>query len=631
MFGGALAQVVVALAVGWVLAGALLQWAGASARGEEPRRTLEGIGLPEHVLLAIAAVVALSAVAMVVHALGRGIVFANPFVVPAVGVAIVVWGVRRRGWPFSAPWILIAVGALILVAIFVTPVLLEGTGVRAGDSSLHMGWTEQLLRGESVPPGPAPEFGRNAYPWGFHAVMAMMVRLVPGTNTLVAQEALHLLLLLGIPLGCACLARRLRPGSGWAGALCASLIAGFGWVIAEGPDFVASPLEARYGADMVAASPNSVYELFPPAFPREVGLVVLAGAGLLITLAVATGNRRVGLLAGVSTGLVGLLSVPLFLSGIVWTFVGAALSGRSQRRRMLALLAGPALAVFLLWAGPVAYNYIRYGGFVNITSRLGVEWPIGIALVSWGLLFPLACIGVATAWRSGERGARVFLGFAAAAIVMLALSRARAAFDWQLAGNATALHQGRVWPVAHLLGAGFAGAALGAGFEWLRRRWELVAALVVAVVATLGSLSLWLSSEALAEIIRNHEDGYLYNRDEFASGSFVMEAAGELGPGDIVQAPSGDDNVLGLWLFQFSGARISGHEDSRYPGNELRIRYEELAERYGDALEAGGFEADYVPLPKSRAESAGVPMSEVVAEGPFRGQNWVLVEADALR
>jgi len=189
LFGGALAQVVVALAVGWVLVGALLQWAGASARGEEPRRTLEGIGLPEHVLLGIAAFVALSAVAMVVHALGRGIVFANPVVVPVVGVAIVVWGVRRRSWPFSAPWILIAVGALILVAIFVTPVLLEGTGVRAGDSSLHMGWTEQLLRGESVPPGPAPEFGRNAYPWGFHAVMAMMVRLVPGTNTLVAQEA----------------------------------------------------------------------------------------------------------------------------------------------------------------------------------------------------------------------------------------------------------------------------------------------------------------------------------------------------------------------------------------------------------------------------------------------------------
>ena len=123
----------------------------------------------------------------------------------------------------------------------------------------------------------------------------------------------------------------------------------------------------------------------------------------------------------------------------------------------------------------------------------------------------------------------------------------------------------------------------------------------------------------------------LYNRDEFASGSFVMEAAGELGPGDIVQAPSGNDNVLGLWLFQFSGARISGHEDSRYPGNELRIRYEELAERYGDAVEAGGFEADYVPLPRSRAENAGVPMSEVVAEGPFRGEAWVLVEADALR
>ena len=34
------------------------------------------------------------------------------------------------------------------------------------------------------------------------------------------------------------------------------------------------------------------------------------------------------------------------------------------------------------------------------------------------------------------------------------------AFDWTLAGNATLLHQGRVWPPMHLLGAALAGAAL---------------------------------------------------------------------------------------------------------------------------------------------------------------------------
>jgi hypothetical protein len=617
-----------------VIAEIVLHWAGDRVAKRMPTGLPEGIGLPEHALLAIISFVAFSVILMLLHALFRGAVFSNPVVVPVLGIALLVTGVIRRqktsGGHQWSPRALMsaAVLGLILLAIFVAPLIAQGSGVRAGDSSLHMGWTEQLLRGESVPPGAAPEFARNAYPWGFHAVMATMIRLVPSTGTFIAQEAMHLLFLLGLPLGCACLARRLYSGSGLAGAACGTLVAGFGWVSARSIDFVTTPLQALYGADMVTASPNSVYELFAPALPRELGLVTLAAAALLIVLAVRTEDRRLAFLAGVAVGIGGLVSVPLWIMAIGWAVTGALLTGKEGRWRMLIPMAGMGALVFGVWAVPVAFNYMRYGGFINVTSQLGVEWPALTALAAWGLLLPLTLAGIVVAWRSGTTSARVILAFAGTTIAMLVLARARSAFDWDLAGNATLLHQGRMWPAAHLLGSAFAGAALAAGFKWVKRRSEFLAPLVVAALLAVGSVSLWLSSQALTEILRTHEDSWLYARADFAPDAFIGNAAGQLGPDDVVQAPQDENNVLGFWLFQFSGARINGHSDPRYPGNELRIRYQDLARRYGEVMESGGFEVDYVPMPASQA--ADIPEAAIVAEGLFRGESWVLVDARAI-
>jgi hypothetical protein len=617
-----------------VLVEFILRWA--SRRSADGGSTIDDVEWPERALLAIAGFVALSVVLMLVHAASRGAVFGNPIVVPLVGAGILVLGALKR--PAHSPvgmrdhllksLLPAIVLGLFLIAIYVTPVLAAGSGVRAGDSTLHMGWTEQLLRGESVPPGPAPEFARNAYPWGFHAVMATMIRLVPSTGTLIAQEAMHLLFLVGLPLGCACLARRLKRGSGWAGAVCGTLIAGFGWVDARRVDFIPTPLEARYGADMVTASPNAVYGLFPPALPRELGLVVLTAAGLLMVIAVRSGNRRVALLAGCAAGTVGLISVPLWFTAVLWALAAVALTEREARRRMLLDIVGPTFAVFALWAAPVAFNYLRFGGFTNVTSLLGVEWAPLTALGAWGLLLPLALAGVVLAWRSGTKPARVILSFALVTVLLLGLARVRSALDWSLSGNATALHQGRVWPVAHLLGSAFAGVALYTGFDWIKRRSEFLAPLAVALVIVVGSLSLWLSSQALTTIMKSHEHSWLYNRMEFAPDAFIAQAAKQLSPEDVVQAPQDENNVLGFWLFQFSGARVNGHSDSRYPGNELRIRYEDLAGRYRAQMDGGGFEVDYVPLPAS--DATGVSRADIVAEGLFRGETWVLVRADAV-
>ncbi|MBW3535393.1 MAG: hypothetical protein KY453_09295, partial [Gemmatimonadetes bacterium] len=72
---------------------------------------------------------------------------------------------------------------------------------------------------------------------------------------------------------------------------------------------------------------------------------------------------------------------------------------------------------------------------------------------------------------------------------------ARGRFDWDVAGNATLLHQGRMWPPAHLLGAVFAGIALAALFGWCRRRGPRIATAAVVSVFALGSLSPVLASQ----------------------------------------------------------------------------------------------------------------------------------------
>jgi hypothetical protein len=292
-------------------------------------------------------------------------------------------------------------------------------------------------------------------------------------------------------------------------------------------------------------------------------------------------------------------------------------------------MVGPGVLVFGVWAGPVAFNFVRYGGFIDVTSQLGVEWSTLTALAAWGLLLPLALAGIALAWRSGTTSAHVILAFAGATIVLLLVARARSEFDWDMARNATVLHQGRMWPVAHLLGSAFAGAALAAGFKWMRRRSEFLAPIAAGALVIVGSLSLWLSSQGLTEIIKEHEDSWLYTRAEFAPDAFIGRAAEQLGPDDVVQAPQDENNVLGFWLFQFSGTRINGHSDSRYPGNELRIRYQDLARRYGEVMDSGGFEVDYMPMPAS--EATDIDPAAIVTEGAFRGETWVLVDLRAAK
>ena len=542
----------------------------------------EEIGLPERALGAIGGFVALSVVLMVFNFLTGGAAFGVATVVPLIGAGVLVYGLLRGRRPVGIPWVRVALFAAVLTLAFIVPVVRGGTGARTGDTPWHLGWTEQLLGGQAIPTGPAPE-ARNAYPWGMHAVLATTARLVPGSDALDAHDAWHLLLVFALPLGAACIARQVRPDAGWGAASAVALIGGFGWIAAREPYFSTVPGLARHGADLTVASPNGAYALLPPALPRELALALLALAGMLLMIAVrrpATGAR---VAAGTALGLTGLVSVPLLLGGAVWAAVCALRA--PIRLRFAVTVLGVAMLVIGLWAAPVAVNFLRYGGFVALMPKLGVEWSLGTALGSWGLLLPLAAAGL---WIS--RGPRALVPWLCAATALLLLAAVmRDVLGLTLAGNPTLLHQGRVWPIAHLLAGALAGVALAELATRLTSRSRAIAFAACALLVGVGSFSMWLASVRMTELLEDNLQGFNYDRPDLGPDGFARRAAARLDPSDVVSVQGDGGDRLAFLLWQLSGARLARYDDPQRSSNDLRIRYAELAERWDVHNEAEGF------------------------------------------
>jgi hypothetical protein len=621
-------QVVAGLAVGWTVG----QWALNRFLLRAFPQAAEEFGLAERGLMALVGLFAFAVVAMVANLIAGGAVFGLPGVITTVGVVVVVIGVRGREWPRHLPWPGLVAFLAVLLVLYMRPVVLAGSGARLGDPQWHLGWTEQLLHGQAIPTGPAPEFARNAYPWGYHALLATLVRLIPGSSTLVALDATHVLFLLGLPLSAACLARRLRRDAAWFAAGAVSLIGGWGWLSAHGAVFAASPSQAHHGADLVVASPNAVYELFPPALPRELGLITLAAAGLFAVLAAAWARRdgpvedwrhdasfRFALAAGLAGGITGLISVPLFVTYLAWLTAAAIVAPRGCRIRLWVTFVVGAGAVFALWAGPVVADYLRYGGFVNVTPHVGTEWALSQGLASWGLLAPAAAAGVIFFLVRRSPDSRIFLAFAGASAVLMAVALARPAFHWHVAGNRTLLYQGRVWPPAHLLGAALAGVVVAAAFSWVRQRARVVAIALVVAVTSIGVASPAIASIRLARLMPTYDKGFIFGSPDFAPDGFIRQAAAHLGPSDVVLVHG--SNILAFSLFSFSGARLARFDDPTLRGNDLRIRFPDLAAAWDRRMAHGGFRPDYVV-----ALASEMGAGPVVARGLYQGSEYVLVK-----
>ena len=615
-----LVQVALFAGSGWVVGNFLLELA--LGRAERLRGS---IGLPERALAAVVGAVCFSIALMLAHIATGGGVFGNPWPVPVTGALVLIAGIRKKMWPKSIPWAAVAVAGTVLFLLYLLPVIVAGSGVRTGDPPWHLGWTSQLLSGETVPTGPAPEFSRNAYPWAFHAVLVTIVRLVPGSNPLIAHEALHVLQVAAVPLAVASLARLIDRRFAVAAADAATLIKGFGWVSSVSPHFGLTPSSAEFGADLVVASPNSVYGLLPPASPRELGIVILAAAGVLLVHSVVTARRGTVAAAGIVVGVTGLVSLPLLVLGVLWLICALSIGARTRRRADLWVIAGAsALGTASIWLIPLFLSYIRYGGFTDVSPVIGIEWPLPTALGSWGLLLPLAAAGVAVvlASRRMDVAVRVVLALAVGTSMLLLLAIARGRFGWSLGNNATLLHQGRVWPAAHLLGAVFAGVALIALFDWLRSRSRRLAVVGVGLIFSVGAISPVYASIHLTRVMMMNERGFIYSGDDFNREEFVFQATGVLRANDVVRVHGPD--LLGFLLFQFSGARLAAYDDPRMDGNDLRIRFADLASGWEERMRDGGFAADYTVMPEADVPSEAV----IVARGDYDRRSWVLVTGD---
>ncbi|HYY44251.1 MAG TPA: hypothetical protein VE975_03580 [Actinomycetota bacterium] len=620
-------QLAAALAVGWAFNVVVVERWGYRGPGRAGA---------ERALFAVAGFVVFSCLLEALNIASSGAVFGSAAPVPVAATATVGAAVVRRrrlgrlaeeeasGENRPVAWAKVAAAGATVAALYLVPPLVGGSFLRTGDIPWHMGWTNQVLGGEPVPAGPAPVFARNAYPWGFHAVLAALARMVPGGNIISALAAADYLIVVGLTTGAVCLARLIDRRAGWAAAALTSLVGGFGWIEAGAPVFFTSPDRATYGADLTTASPNSVYQLFPPPLPRELGLVMAAATAALLVVAVRlwaenpAPRKAMGpaVLSGALLGVTGLVSIPSALVAGVWALLGVAAVTRA-RWSFLACLNVPAALVLSVWGLPVAVGFMRYGGFVDISPALGREWPLATSLASWGLLGPFALAGAILAFR--DRRARLLLAFLVAMVALLALAFARDVFDWTLLGIPSLLHQGRMWPPAHLLASAFGGFALYRGYRWLSGRNRRLAVAGTAVVFAAGSISPVLASIALERIIAGHEHGYVFTGRDYAPGGFVRRAAAHLGPDDVVLAQG--SNLLGFLLFQYSGARVARYDDTRLARNDLRIRYARLASAWDARMVHGGFRADYIARPRS-----GVDDARVVASGTYRGEIYVLLK-----
>lgn len=607
------AHLVVAAGVGWMIAGLGLAWIGRSG--------LRDFGSPERALLSLLGFVGFTLLLMLMHLVTGGAIFGTTYAVPVACVALGVVAWRRRPMPPRLPLPAVFIG-LVLVLLYVVPIFAAGSALRVGDPPWHLGWTEQLLAGEAVPTGPAAEVGRNAYPWGFHALMATLVRAVPGSDPLVALEAIHVLVVVALPLAAAVLARRVVADAGMAAAAAMSLVGGWGWVARGEAIFSATPRAPQHGADLVVASPNSVYELLAPGSPRELALVLLAAGTAALLAERARPDPRLGVVAGMSFGCAGLVNVPLFLTALVWLLAVAV--GVPSARAAVLRAAAVAGALFSLWAGPVITDYLRYGGFVSITPRLGKEWPLYLAFSSWGILLPLAMLG---AWRL-RRGLRAadhaFVTLCVATLVLLGLAKARGYFGWTLAGNATLLHQGRVWPALHLLGAVLAGIGLLWIYRGLIRRGRLVALAAATGLLVIGAVSPVVAGIQLGDVVREGRNGFVYSQPHVRAGSFVRRAAALLDPADVVAGHGPHGHEIAFLLFQFSGTRLAAYDDPLLDRNDLRIRYRDLAARW-NARSADGVTARAThQVAPSASSAAPSTTGRALVTGTYKGISYTL-------
>jgi hypothetical protein len=561
------------VALGWLVADAL--FGRRRALGTEWGLSLAGLGVYALAL-------------MIVHMASDGRLFSNEWLTRVITLGTFTLLLLRKlaAWRSktvaptidAAAWLAVA---LVLVAMVVwgTPVFRMLPLPSGGDISLHAPWASQLMNGEPTPAaaitGPIP----NYYPWMFHVVLALVSRLTPGGRAIHGLAPLQLVLLACAVLTLFDLGRVIgrRTSAGASAALLGALAGGFGFVLLRGIDLVTQPRiePLRYMGDLLyKRSYNASFLNLVPPFPRDLSFLLMLGALLLFVL--AQRERSIGRMiwCGVVLGCSGLAGAESFVVGTGTMVAMAVVGGPLPRARQAAATLLPALAVYSLWLVPQVLDYLRLGGYLNLTVVGLVALPPAAILVSWGLVTPLSVLG-AVRWGPLVRHDDAVRLVVALTVVAGACVVASGLVP-RLFGDAfSALGKAhRYWP---LLFCGLAlVAALGASdlIEWARRAH---AAAGIALFAAMVVLAIPSPVAASLAVPRSTGTG---------EGLFPPAARGDPRAALNLIAPAvGGRCVIAtpLWVdtpvWTYTGYRMVMYTWSiEHPGNLARIRWADIYE-----------------------------------------------------
>jgi hypothetical protein len=449
---------------------------------------------------------------MVVHILTGGEVFGRPGLVRAVTAATgILLSVRKlRGNPSPR---MATSEKMMLLGLVVLAGLVWGSPIarmlpigHVGDQILHMGWANQLLNGEPTPTAALTGEIPNFYPWLFHAFVAFVACFMPVTRAFDAQGAVLLLQVGGAVLSLYALGRELTEQhvTGIGAALFGAMAGGFGFLTLSGPALVVDPraeggsAALQYMGDLLyRRSYNLAIHNLAPTFPRDVAFALTHSYLLLLVIGIKRRDGRLLAGAGLTLGLIGLTGAETFLIGLITAALVCAFSNNVRSGPALLLIIAPSLMLWGLWAGPLALNFMRLGGFVNTASPLVALPPLGV-VGSCGiasLVGLYGCLKRPEGLSSDASG--VIWALLAATGTMILVS----GFIVELAGPgfATLGRAHRYWPLAYL------GLALWAavGLTSFLNRWSSKRA--VALGGSFLVAALALPSPLLASIALPHE------------------------------------------------------------------------------------------------------------------------------
>lgn len=262
------------------------------------------------------------------------------------------------------------------------------------DTEWHRGWIDQLAGGAPAPGGFYAN-QPNDYPWLFHSLGALLIQVLPGGMS----ACFAVIQIFGVAaggFGMWLLTRHLGAGPAAArwSVLLFCFAGGVGWIWQHKP---AGEIAFHHGFSPYrgdfALSVTVVPGLagVPPLMPRELSLLLTPVALWLLLRALDQPRSTRLVVAGAAAGWLYLIGP---ISGILLAGWGIVLAVRERCVRIWIAVAA-AFAASAVWLGPLAVDYLRYGGLVKAVNHPPPSPTFSQVLVAFGLLAVLGPAGVA--------------------------------------------------------------------------------------------------------------------------------------------------------------------------------------------------------------------------------------------